>query len=53
MGGNHYYTPSGQISECSSEGLDLAIDPGATVAKLPSDATIIGWAKVKLGMNIE
>ena len=46
--GNKYFTKSGTISECSSKGLDLEIDPGSTVAKLPSDETIIGWAKEKL-----
>ena len=46
--GNKYFTKSGTISECSSKGLDLEFDPGSTVAKLPSDETIIGWAKEKL-----
>jgi len=49
---NMYFTASGKISEC---GGDLATwqkkgnDKGSTVAVLPSDETIIGWAKELLG----
>ena len=32
---------------------DQSIDPGATVDKLPTDATIIGWAKAKLKITAE
>ena len=45
---NEYYTPSGAISEC---GKDLKTwqaqgeDVGSTVAALPKDETIIGWAR--------
>lgn len=52
-GQNAYYTPDGKISEC---GADLAHwqkqsaanDPGSTVAIVPSDNEIIGWARAKL-----
>jgi hypothetical protein len=45
---NAYFSPSGAVYECEE---DLAAwqakgnDKGSTVAKLPSDMTIIGWAK--------
>ena len=48
---NAYYTSSGAINEC---GADLAAwqakgnDKGSTVAKFPTDATVIGWAKTLL-----
>jgi len=54
MGQNAYFTPSGAVSEC---GTDLADwqkkgnEPGSTVAKTPTDAEIIGWAKAKLNIN--
>ena len=50
---NQYYTPSGKVSECK---MDLESwqqkgeDQGSTVAALPSDDTIIGWARQVLGM---
>ena len=49
---NAYYTASGSISECK---MDLKAwqaegnDKGSTVAALPSDETIIGWARSMLG----
>jgi len=51
-GNNQYFTSTGAVSEC---GVDLAAwqakggDPNSTVAKLPDDATVIGWAKALLG----
>ena len=42
MGMNKYYTKSGTIEECGTRGIDKTIDPGATVATLPTDATLIG-----------
>ena len=48
---NRYFTPSGSITECH---VDLKAwqaqgnDAGSTVAALPSDETIIGWAKALL-----
>merc|ERR1712178_554867 len=45
---NQYFTSSGQTSECKMP-LDKwqkqGEDKGSTVAKIPSDETIIGWAK--------
>ena len=32
----------------SAQGIDKTIDPGSTVADLPTDETIIGWATEKL-----
>ena len=52
MGGNHYYTPDGKIAECGKKSIDTDIDPGSTVAKTPTDATIIGWATAKLGITV-
>jgi hypothetical protein len=52
MSKNSYYTSDGDVTEC---GMPLAQwqakgnDAGSTVAKLPDDATIIGWAKALLG----
>ena len=49
---NAYFTASGGISECK---MDLKAwqaegnDKGSTVAALPSDDTIIGWARSMLG----
>ena len=49
---NSYFTKGGSITECK---MDLAAwqakgnDKGSAVAKLPSDETIIGWAKALLG----
>ena len=49
---NSYFTKGGGITECK---MDLAAwqakgnDKGSAVAKLPSDETIIGWAKALLG----
>ena len=50
---NEYFTPNGTIEEC---GMPLHKwqekndnnDPGSSVHKHPSDATIIEWAKIKL-----
>jgi len=50
--GNAYFTPSGNVSECKmplrqwqAQGEDV----GSSVAPIPSDNTIIGWAKEMLG----
>ena len=49
---NAYYTASGSISECK---MDLKAwqargnDKGSTVGPLPTDETIIGWARSMLG----
>ncbi len=51
MGMNKYYTKGGTISECGTKGIDTTIDPGSTVADLPTDETIIGWAKEKLSIT--
>ena len=51
MAENVYYTQSGNVTEC---GQDLAKwmaagnDKGSSVASLPTDATVIGWAKALL-----
>merc|ERR1711956_14660 len=50
--GNSYYTASGSISECKMDFKAWQAkgnDKGSTVAALPSDETIIGWAKSMLG----
>ena len=54
MGHNSYFTPTGNLTECKVP-LDtwqkMGHDAGSTVAKTPDDATIIGWAKEKLGIH--
>jgi hypothetical protein len=51
MGGNKYYTKGGTITECGKKSIDTTIDPGSTVEDLPTDETIMGWAKAKLGIT--
>lgn len=49
---NKYYTPTGNITECGKtlQAWQAAGgDPGSSVAALPTDATVIGWAKKLLG----
>jgi hypothetical protein len=49
---NSYFTSSGGITECKKDLKDWQAagnDKGSTVAKLPDDGTIIGWAKDLLG----
>ena len=49
---NEYYTSDGKISECGKDLADwqkAGNDKGSMVAAFPSDDTIIGWAKDKLG----
>merc|ERR1711998_737510 len=47
MHDNQYFTSSGKVSECGK-----ALPQGTeTVAKLPSDSTVLGWAKELLGMK--
>jgi len=51
LAGNEYYTSTGAITECGvplAEWQARGEDVGSTVAKLPDDATIIGWAKALL-----
>mmetsp|Transcript_30791 Transcript_30791/g.60069 ORF Transcript_30791/g.60069 Transcript_30791/m.60069 type:complete len:473 (+) Transcript_30791:942-2360(+) len=51
---NQYYTSTGKVTECN---VDLAEwqkqghDLGSTVAPLPSDSTVMSWAKSRLGIN--
>lgn len=47
MYNNSYYTPAGTITECGGP----LKEKGSTVAALPADNVIIGWAKAKLGMK--
>lgn len=50
---NQYFTTTGDITECSKSlhsYQKTGGDPNSTVAKIPADAVIIGWAKEKLGM---
>jgi hypothetical protein len=52
LGGNQYYTPSGDVQECNMQLKDWqkqGNDFNSTVAKLPTDEQIIGWAKSLLG----
>merc|ERR1711871_499187 len=44
---NHFFTGTGNVSICNKPLND--VDPASTVAKLPSDETIFGWAKDLLG----
>ena len=47
MSRNAYYTPTGAISECGADLADwqaLGNYANSSVAPIPSDATIIGWA---------
>lgn len=49
---NQYFTPTGEIDECGKplkEWQKLGKDPNSTVAKIPKDEEIIGWAKALLG----
>ena len=49
---NKYYTSTGDVSECGMALKDWQAkgeDAGSTVASIPDDATIIGWAKALLG----
>ena len=49
---NKYYTATANISECGKplqEWQATGGDPGSSVAGLPTDATVIGWAKALLG----
>jgi len=50
MANNSYYTPTGKVTECGKP-LAQSGDMGSTVAKTPTDATIIGWASAKLGIK--
>ena len=55
MHDNSYFTSSGDIKECGKSLGDLVksgkSEKGSTVAKLPTDDTIIGWAKTTLGVT--
>jgi hypothetical protein len=47
MSRNAYYTPTGAISECGADLADwqaLGNYANSSVAPIPSDATIMGWA---------
>ena len=49
---NEYYNPDGNVQECKMSLKDWQAkgqDKGSTAGKWPTDATIIGWAKEKLG----
>ena len=56
LGNNTVYAPNSSVSvSCGktysfTEWAATGADPGTTVADLPSAATIIGWARVTLGM---
>ena len=53
-GNNTYYTAGGWVKECGKSLQDVqkqGIDLGSSVEKLPSDATIIGWASELLGIG--
>lgn len=48
---NQYFTPTGDITECKqplAKWQAAGNDKGSSVAKIPSDETIIGWAKALL-----
>jgi hypothetical protein len=49
---NAYFTPDGTIQECNMdlpEWQKKGEDKGSSVARLPKDEVIIGWAKELLG----
>jgi hypothetical protein len=53
MGNNSYYTSTGKVTECKmtlQEWMAKGNEVGSSVGKTPADATIIGWAKAKLGI---
>jgi len=50
MGNNQYYTPDGNLTECSKSLADWQAagsdnEPNSTVATIPSDSEIISWAR--------
>ena len=52
LSGNQYFTSSGGVTECGKplkEWQAAGHDKGSTVTKLPDDATILDWARAKLG----
>ena len=52
---NEYFTTTGDITECSKSlhsYQKTGGDPNSTVAKIPADAVIIGWAKERLGIGM-
>jgi len=56
MSNNEYYTSTGDVTECGKSLADWqAQSPsnelGSKVAKIPSDSTIVGWARDKLMVN--
>ena len=52
---NQYFTSSGDVEECGKSLSDLqkagTSEKGSSVAKLPDDATVIGWVKTMLGIT--
>jgi len=54
MSNNQYFTPTGEVSECSkplSEAQAVGMDNASTVAKTPPDSTILNWGKDLLGIK--
>ena len=47
MYNNSYFTPTGAITECGGP----MKEKGGSVAALPADSVIIGWAENMLGMK--
>ncbi len=48
---NQYFTPTGAVTECNvplAQWQQQGGDKGSTVALVPDDDTIIGWAKAVL-----
>jgi len=56
MHDNQYFTPAGTVKECGmplADAVKKGLDTGSTVASLPSDSTILGWARALLSMKTE
>jgi hypothetical protein len=54
MSKNQYFTPAGNITECGKslpDSQQRGMDVNSTVAKVPSDDTILGWGRDLLGVK--
>ena len=55
---NEYFTNDGTVTECGAaladwQHKDPTNDPRSTVAKMPADETVIGWAKELLSIKAQ
>eukprot|EP01065_Artemidia_motanka_P026800 TRINITY_DN32038_c0_g1_i1.p1 TRINITY_DN32038_c0_g1~~TRINITY_DN32038_c0_g1_i1.p1 ORF type:complete len:933 (+),score=311.52 TRINITY_DN32038_c0_g1_i1:85-2799(+) len=54
MNNNQYFTSNGDVNECGTslnKWIAKGHEQGSSVSTFPSDDTILGWAKEKLGIN--